>query len=221
VELGVSWHRAVAPNPALEVGSTQRRGVGRRHADVLAGAPKGRVGEGDRRPEWVEIDDIVGVFVHVGVDIAVVDLPGEPVPVEVRAGEFDRRRVNVAAGRRVARLGGPDRPHAACGHRVEIRLAVVDGPEDGDRNISVQLLDGVIKDAAAGALARAVSLLGHLDRDAALRDLHTTSSKAGGEKGRVLCWFGPEPSDRDIDNVVIIVIGTDQEHPVDVCCSLL
>ena len=35
---------------------------------------------------------------------------------------------------------------------------------------------------------------------------------------RRLRWFGPEPSDRDIGDVVVVVVGTDQEHPVDVCC---
>jgi len=32
-------------------------------------------------------------------------------------------------------------------------------------------------------------------------------------------WFGPETSDRNLANVIVIIIGTDEEHPVDVCCG--
>ena len=30
---------------------------------------------------------------------------------------------------------------------------------------------------------------------------------------------GPEPSDRHLGDIVVIIIGVDEEHPIDVCCG--
>ena len=35
----------------------------------------------------------------------------------------------------------------------------------------------------------------------------------------VLRWVGPEPSDRNIGDVVVIVVSTDQKHPAEVRCG--
>jgi hypothetical protein len=183
VELRVARDGPVAPDAALEVGATQRRGVGRGHAEVLPAAPDRGVGERDGRPERVEVDDVVVVLVHVGVDVPVVDLAVEAVPLEVPSGEGDRILVDVAGGHVVAGVGGPDRPDAACGHRIEVRPTVVgDGPEHPYRDVTVQLLDRVVEDARTRALARAVALLGHLDGQAALADLHGVGFDGSPEK---------------------------------------
>ena len=36
---------------------------------------------------------------------------------------------------------------------------------------------------------------------------------------RYLGWFGPEPSGWDIGDIAVIIISSDEEHPVDVCCG--
>ena len=32
-------------------------------------------------------------------------------------------------------------------------------------------------------------------------------------------WFGSEPSEWDIGDIIVVVVGTDQEHPTDVHCG--
>jgi len=79
VKLRVPRDRAVAPDAALEVGATQRCGVGRRDTEQVFGALDGCVGEGNRRPEGVQVDHVERFAVHEHVGVLVVDRPVEAV----------------------------------------------------------------------------------------------------------------------------------------------
>jgi len=51
-----------------------------------------------------------------------------------------------------------------------------------------------------------------------LADLTENRGESPQQSWRKSSWFGPEPSDRNIDDIVVAVVGTDQQHPADVGC---
>ena len=104
----------------MEVRAAKGCGVRRRYADQVAGVGESGVGEGNRRPERVDVHHIEHLLVHERVGVPVDDRSRQVVALEVLPAEFDRVQVDVGTGHVPLVRGGADAPNPRGRHRVEI-----------------------------------------------------------------------------------------------------
>jgi len=175
VVLGVPGHRLILPDARSEVRAAERRGVRRGDADEVAGVRERRVEEGRGRAERVEIGHVDRPFgvPEDGVRVRVDHLTVEVVRGERPLAERDRVRVAVDERDVPAVRGSARAADTARRRRVQVRLraglSLAVRPERRHRHVAVQLLLGVEEHRSLDAVAR---LVGHRQRDRALRDLH-------------------------------------------------